>query len=56
MLVADKVQNCKDFNLYVKDHSDTKNSDRLSAYFQEWLDVLGVSKAEQARLEKLILL
>lgn len=41
MLIADKVQNAKDFDRY---HRGTHpNSDRLVAYFQEWHDALGVT-------------
>lgn len=44
MLVADKVQNYKDFLTY---HKDThKNSKRLDAYFNEWFDVLNIDYNE----------
>jgi hypothetical protein len=40
MLIADKVQNYKDFIIY---HRGTHpRSDQLDTYFQEWLKVLGV--------------
>jgi hypothetical protein len=40
MLIADKVQNYKDFLMY---HKGThRRSDQLDTYFQEWLKVLGV--------------
>ena len=42
MLVADKVQNRKDFEIY---HAEThENRVRLAQYFQEWCDALGVSE------------
>ena len=41
MLVADKVQNYKDFLIH---HRATHpNADRLEAYFRQWLQRLGVS-------------
>lgn len=41
MLIGDKVQNRKDFELY---HAAThKNRERLAQYFQEWCQVLGVA-------------
>ena len=43
MLIADKVQNRKDFELYhLGKH---KNSDRLVIYFHEWLEALSVSES-----------
>ncbi len=41
MLIADKVQNRKDFDLYHK--GAHVMSDRLTQYFGEWLKALGVS-------------
>lgn len=43
MLVADKVQNRKDFERYLR--GDVPNGDRLDVYFGEWLDALGVDEA-----------
>ena len=41
MLIADKVQNYKDFRIH---HRDThERSAELEVYFLKWLDVLGVS-------------
>jgi hypothetical protein len=42
-LIADKVQNRKDFEKYHK--GVHPNSDRLEAYFQEWFYALGVAEA-----------
>jgi hypothetical protein len=41
-LMADKVQNRKDFDLYHK--GSHPQSDRLDAYFKEWFQVLGISE------------
>lgn len=48
MLVADKVQNRKDFILYHR--GKHPRSERLDAYFSEWLTALGVSNSEYRRL------
>jgi len=42
MLIADKIQNRKDFEIYHKGKHE--NSDRLSEYFSQWLSALGVSE------------
>jgi hypothetical protein len=42
MLIADKIQNRKDFELNLK--GKVKNSDRLVEYFHQWLKKLGVSE------------
>jgi hypothetical protein len=48
MLIADKVQNKKDFERY---HKGThKRSDELDSYFDTWLEVLGVGKQEYNEL------
>jgi hypothetical protein len=48
MLIADKVQNCKDFRLH---HATTHpRADWLERYFQAWLAALGVDPSEIDRL------
>jgi hypothetical protein len=52
MLIADKVQNYKDFVTY---HYDTHpRSAKLNQYFHKWLDKLEISYYENDRLCKLI--
>jgi hypothetical protein len=46
MLVADKVQNRKDFEVYLRGR--VHNSDRLDAYFQEWFTALDISEEDYA--------
>lgn len=48
MLVADKVQNRKDFIRYHKGKHE--KSDRLDAYFNVWMDRLEISDEEYQRL------
>lgn len=47
MLIADKVQNRKDFLLYNYNH---ERSDELDYYFKYWLSSLGVSEEQYNRL------
>lgn len=42
LLIADKIQNRKDFDLYLKGR--IPNSERLEEYFKEWFDVLNISE------------
>ena len=49
MLIADKVQNRKDFEQHLQGR--VANSDRLDAYFKEWLDALGVSESRYTELK-----
>ena len=52
MLIADKVQNRKDFELY---HLDThERSDVLDQYFKNWLTRLGITEERYQELVKLI--
>lgn len=54
MLIADKIQNYKDFLLY---HKDThENSDGLDHYFRNWFQKLGVSMKTFEFITKLITL
>lgn len=50
MLVADKLQNCKDFRRY---HAVTHpRAQRLEAYFNRWLAALGVDPEQVDRLDR----
>lgn len=51
MLIADKVQNRKDFHAY---HFDHQNYKRLDQYFSQWLTALGVSEKQYKLLISLI--
>jgi hypothetical protein len=52
MLIADKVQNYKDFLIY---HLETHpNASRLDQYFRQWLERLGISKDRFKELGKLL--
>ena len=52
MLMADKVQNRKDFEIY---HMGTHDrSDQLHAYFHTWLRYLGITEDQYHRFVKLI--
>jgi hypothetical protein len=44
MLIADKVQNCKDFWTY--HHGTHPRSNELEIYFDKWLDALDVSEEQ----------
>jgi hypothetical protein len=48
MLIADKVQNKKDFDLYHKHHHP--RSDELDSYFNAWLKVLNITPQEYNKL------
>jgi hypothetical protein len=52
MLIADKVQNRKDFEYYhLGKHP---RSSELERYFKNWLEVLGISESRYCELAKLI--
>jgi hypothetical protein len=52
MLIADKIQNRKDFELY---HKGTHpNSDNLDKYFKDWLQELGVSEDKYQEIVKIL--
>lgn len=52
MLIADKVQNRKDFELY---HKGThERSDELEVYFRIWLDVLGIDEVKYQELVQML--
>ncbi len=44
MLIADKIQNRKDFEIYHK-HCH-KNAERLDQYFKEWLNALSITEQQ----------
>lgn len=57
MLVADKIQNRKDFEDHYENQSDKETfdrSDRLSQYFKNWLKALSVSEDAYQAYKKLI--
>ncbi len=52
MLIADKVQNRRDFEIY---HKETHpRSEELERYFKNWLEKLGVSEIKYQELVRLI--
>ena len=52
MLIADKIQNYKDFQLF---HENTHpRSDRLKEYFLEWFDKLNVHISKYDFLHQII--
>lgn len=54
MLIADKIQNRKDFELY---HEGKHNrSDQLSQYFKNWLEKLEVSEEDYQKYKKKLML
>jgi hypothetical protein len=53
MLIADKIQNRKDFELYHKDIHE--RSDELKQYFFNWLWRLGVWEGNYQEFKKSIL-
>lgn len=48
MLIADKVQNRKDFEAHYKEEGPERES--LNAYFKAWMSALGVSEIDYQRL------
>ena len=53
MLIADKIQNRKDFELYHKDSHP--RAARLKEYFTEWLEKLGVAEESYEEMKRGIL-
>ena len=53
MLIADKVQNRKDFEIYHKDYHP--NSDILTNYFNNWLKALEVTEDHYVYLKGILL-
>jgi len=52
MLVADKIQNRKDFEIY---HEGTHpNSDRLTSYFHDWMLILDISESRYQIYKELL--
>lgn len=52
MLIADKVQNYKDFLIYHAGHHE--RSAELEYYFETWLEALGISKKKYFDLSQII--
>lgn len=52
MLIADKIQNRKDFELYHE--GNHPRSKELAQYFKNWLERLGISEAEYQHYKKLL--
>ncbi len=52
MLIADKVQNCKDFELYHK--ATHPRSAELDLYFNNWLRRLGITPERYTTLKALL--
>lgn len=48
MLRADKIQNCKDFEIYHKGKHE--HSDELTTYFNKWFEALGISESDYKAL------
>jgi hypothetical protein len=47
MLIADKIQNCKDFQIHLEGRPDVPNTKRLLEYFfDEWFPTLGVKRVD----------
>lgn len=58
MLIADKVQNRKDFEVHYESQSDKETfdrSDRLSQYFKNWLAALGVPEEQYQQYKQLLI-
>jgi hypothetical protein len=53
MLIADKVQNRKDFEKHLQGKEGV-NSHRLNSYYKEWLKALGISEKRYKELARLI--
>ncbi|PLS19256.1 hypothetical protein CVD28_02260 [Bacillus sp. M6-12] len=57
MLIADKVQNRKDFEMHYEsqENKDTfDRSDRLSQYFKNWLNVLGIPEEQYQEYKEML--
>lgn len=52
MLVADKIQNCKDFELYVKKNLSSDRQIELSTYFARWFEVLNIEHTTYQKMKK----
>lgn len=57
MLIADKVQNRKDFEVHYESQEDKETFDRsenLSQYFKNWLKALGVSEEKYQEYKQIL--
>jgi hypothetical protein len=55
MLMADKLQNRKDYERYLRGKGQAPNEDRLDEYFDEWFDALKLRKAGWLRWSQSVL-
>lgn len=51
MLIADKIQNCKDFERY---NQDVENAGTLHHYFRDWLHLLNVEEDDYQRMVEIM--
>lgn len=58
MLIADKIQNRKDFEVHYESQNDKEvfdRSDRLSQYFKNWLATLGITEEQYQHYKQILI-